>query len=428
MTVPVANLSELDRRRFMTRAASAFLGVGVAPYASTADAVQAPTHPATAHSVIYLNMAGGMSHIDTFDMKPARTDIQGPVRPIGSTLTGLVVSEHLPNMARLMDKACVVRSLNSNQGVHFSAYYYMHTSYQLQGTLRHPHFGAWVMQLLGKANPRLPGNIQVLGGSRQVDHGFMAPSSGPLKISDPEAGLPNSSPLPGVTDVRQQRRLELANLADRAFRQQFSHRQVRAVTDSYAEAVQLMASDDLEAFDISREGEWIAERYGMEKFGQGCLLARRLVERGVRFVEVTLNGWDTHLFNFQTTPKLSRVLDQGLASLIDDLDSRGMLGSTLVVLGTEFGRTPKIDGHTQGRGHWPQAYTCLLAGGGIRGGQVYGRSDEQGGEVADRLVSVPDFNATIAHALGLPRKEQFVSPSGQPFTVADQGQPVLALF
>jgi len=429
MTTNIAPLSDLDRRRFMTRAAGAFLGVGLAPYVSNTSANPVlPTHAATAQSVIYLNMAGGMSHIDTFDTKPTRADIQGPISSIPSNLTGVVVSEHLPQMAGQLDKVCVLRSLNSNQGVHYSAYYYMHTSYHLQGTLRHPHFGAWVMSLLGKANPRLPGNIQVLGGSRQVNHGFMEPRHGPLKIDDPDAGLPNSRLLPGVTGETLQRRIALANLADRSFCQQFQHRQVQAFTDSYAEAVQLMASDDLEAFDISKEPAWIQERYGGEKFGKGCLLARRLVERGVRFVEVTLNGWDTHLFNFETTPKLSRILDRALASLLQDLESRGMLESTLVVLATEFGRTPKIDGHAKGRGHWPQAYTCLLAGGGIHGGQIYGQTDEQGGEVVDDLVSVTDLNATIAHALGMPLGHELISPADQPFTVADKGQPVAALF
>jgi len=429
MTANIAILDEFERRRFMTRAAGALLGVGVGPYVSTAAAKPLlPTRPHTAESIIYLNMAGGMSHIDTFDMKPSRSDIQGPIDSIPSSLTGVVVSEHLPQMARLLDKTCLVRSLNSDQGVHYSAYYYMHTSYHLQGTLRHPHFGAWMMRLLGKKNSRLPGNIQVLGGSRQINHGFMEPRYGPLKISDPDAGLPNSKPLPGVTGEAHQRRVALANLADRAFRQQFPHRQVRAFMDTYAEAVELMKSSDLEAFDISKEPAAHQDRYGEAKFGKGCLLARRLVERGVRFVEVTLDGWDTHLFNFETTPKLSRILDRALAALLQDLESRGMLETTLVVLATEFGRTPKIDGHTKGRGHWPQAYTCLLAGGGIRGGQIYGQTDEQGGKVTDNLVTVTDFNATLAYALGLPLDHELSSPASQPFRVADKGQPVRALF
>lgn len=429
MTRSILLHDEQDRRRFLSRAASAFLGVGLAPTVPVAMANPSGlARRSKARSVIFLNMAGGMSHIDTFDMKPRNAAIQGPISEIATNVTGVGVSEHFSKLANQMDKICVVRSINSNQGVHYAAYYYLHTSYLQRGTIRHPHLAAWVMRSLGKVNPNLPGNIQILGGSKQVDHGFANPRFGPLKILDPDAGLPNSRPLHGTTSETIDRRLALVDVADRAFRRQFPNRQVQAFTDCYTEALKLMSSSDLAAFDLSKEPQGIQELYGQEKFGKGCLLARRLVEHGVRFVEVTLDGWDTHLFNFETTPKLSRILDRALASLLQDLASRGMLDSTLVVVTTEFGRTPSIERNTMGRGHHPKAFTCLLAGGGVHGGQVYGQTDESGEEVADGLVQVTDLNATIAYALGMSLEDELVSPAGRPFTVADHGQPVLELF
>ena len=167
--------------------------------------------------------------------------------------------------------------------------------------------------------------------------------------------------------------------------------------------------------------------YGGTPFGAGCLLARRLVEHGVRYIEVVSDGWDTHADNFDRLDDLTPAVDQGLAALLGDLDARGLLQETLVVLATEFGRSPDID-QDQGRNHYPKAFSCLLAGGGIRGGRAYGATDSQGREVAADAVTIPDFNATIAEALGLPLDQVVMSPTGRPFKVADKGQPILGLF
>ena len=197
----------------------------------------------------------------------------------------------------------------------------------------------------------------------------------------------------------------------------------------YDEAVKLMRSKDLLAFDLSEEAQKTRNSYGDNPFGQGCLLARRLVENGVRFVEVNNGGWDTHNDNFTRVEEKCNVLDQGLATLIADLHDRGKLDETLVVLATEFGRTPTIQADRQnGRNHYPQAFSCLLAGGGIKGGIRYGKTDEEGREVIEDMVEVPDFNATIAHAMGIPLEKEIMSPSRRPFTVADKGKPILDLF
>jgi uncharacterized protein (DUF1501 family) len=188
-----------------------------------------------------------------------------------------------------------------------------------------------------------------------------------------------------------------------------------------------MSSKDLEAFDLAKEPEELRSAYGMDAFGQGCLLARRLVEHKVRYVEVQLGGWDTHNENFEAMEKKLPTLDSALGTLLEDLQNKGLLQETLVVLCTEFGRTPEIKTEREGRDHYPKVFSGLLAGGGIKGGRTYGKSDKEGREVAEKPVAVPDFNATIGHALGLPLGHVMHSPSGRPFKVADKGQPILDL-
>ena len=194
----------------------------------------------------------------------------------------------------------------------------------------------------------------------------------------------------------------------------------------YDDAVRLMESNDLKAFDLKDESESTRESYGSDNFGQGVLLARRLVERQVRFVEVQLGGWDTHQNNFSRVPERCSILDQALSALLDDLSKRGLLEETLVVLATEFGRTPNINVN-EGRDHYPKAFSCMLAGGGIKGGQVWGKTDKEGREVIDQKVEIPDLNATIAYTLGLPLDEIIYSPTRRPFTLSDKGQPITQL-
>ncbi len=196
----------------------------------------------------------------------------------------------------------------------------------------------------------------------------------------------------------------------------------------YDEAIKLMSSKDLEAFDLQKESEAMRAAYGSDSFGRGCLLARRLVEHGVRFVEVTYGGWDTHNQNFDAMEEKCPTLDRAVAALLGDLEARGMLQDTLVVLTTEFGRTPQIVTERMGRNHYPKAFSAMLAGGGIKGGMKYGKTDAGGEEVIENKIEVPDFNATIAHALGLPIEHVVFSPSQRPFTVAHKGKPITELF
>jgi uncharacterized protein (DUF1501 family) len=222
-------------------------------------------------------------------------------------------------------------------------------------------------------------------------------------------------------------RLDLARKFDSEFHEQYNVKAVRAYTQMYDDAVRIMTSRDLEAFDLSKEDEMTRERYGTDAFGQGCLLARRLIENDVRAVEVSYGGWDMHNSIFVNAPDRCAVMDQAFSALLDDLDRRGKLEDTVVVLTTEFGRTPRIN-QNAGRDHYPKAFSSVLAGGGLKGGVVYGATDEGAENVAENPVKIPDFNATIAYAMGMPLDQVLYSPSKRPFTVAHKGRPVLDLF
>ncbi len=226
-----------------------------------------------------------------------------------------------------------------------------------------------------------------------------------------------------------ERRLTLADKMNRQFHGKYPNADVKAYEELYREAIALMNSKDLKAFDLGQESQATRDLYGSGRFAQGCLLARRLVENGVRFVEVELGGWDTHYDNFTGVAGRCEEFDQAYAALITDLEKRGKLDDTLVVVATEFGRSPEINTeHQGGRDHHPAAFSCLLAGGGVKGGMKYGTTDASAQKVKENVVTVQDFNATIAYALGLPYDTVVMSPSKRPFKIADKGQPVTSLF
>ncbi|HEX5051608.1 MAG TPA: DUF1501 domain-containing protein [Planctomycetota bacterium] len=428
--------TDLETRRvFLGGMAQSLLGVGAAaafgPAAIARALAQDPAAPvvlgrASAKSVIYLFLRGGMSHIDTLDPKPGKTT-QGPVDALPTRADGVRLGQYLPKLADHMDKVCIVSSMSSKQGAHPQAQYLMRTSYELRGTIQHPSLGAWFQRLAGRRNPNLPGHVLIGGGAEMPSAGYFPPDFQALPIGSAEDGLQNSSLPRGVDQDRFQRRMQRLEKLDAAFAEKHSQRGVAAYSKAYADAVRLMRSSDLQAFDIDLESKAMQQAYGETQFGQGCLLARRLVEHGVRYVEVMSDGWDTHADNFDRLGDLTPSIDQGLSALLADLDARGLLRETLVVLATEFGRTPDID-QDQGRNHYPKAFSCLLAGGGVRGGQRYGSTDDEGREVTSDPVSIQDFNATIAHATGIPLDYVVTSPSGRPFKVADKGTPITSIF
>ncbi|MFO1482418.1 MAG: DUF1501 domain-containing protein [Verrucomicrobiaceae bacterium] len=425
--------NDLNRRAFVSGAAKTFLGVSAASQlpirviAAPGQGASPLKQAATARNVIYLYMTGGMSHLDTFDPKPGKDDIMGLTKVINTNVDGIRVSNNLPLVARQMDKLAVVRSMFSTQGAHEQGQYYQHTSFTLRSSIRHPSMGAWLEKFQGRGNPTLPGSVMIGNDSRHPGAGFFESRYSPLMINDPEGGINNVKTNSWFTEERFNDRLNVAKKLDRQFAETYNVKNVRAYADMYDDALKMMKSEELKAFDLSAESEALRDKYGSDRFGQGCLLARRLVEHGVRFVEVSFGSWDTHNANFTRVPELCDELDAALSTLLEDLESRGLLQETLVVLATEFGRTPEINAN-DGRDHHAPGFTCLMAGGGVRGGQVYGSTDENGDKAAENPVSIPDFNATIAYALGLPLDQVLYSPSKRPFTVADKGRPVTALF
>ena len=431
---------EHSRRRFLSYASKTLLGVTILPtmaplgaYAApvkkdlvSSAAPAAPGRKPTARNIIYLYMAGGMTHVDTFDPKPgAGEKVAGPVKAINTAADGVQISEYFPMLAKQMDKVAIVRGLSTTQGAHDEGNYFMHSSYTMRGTIQHPGIGAWLQRMEGKTNRTLPGSVCIGGGSVGGGAGFMESKFAPLYVGSPTSGVPNSKS--NVSTGEFEDRLMLSNKFDQAFHERYDQKKVRAYSDMYDDAVRLMKSEDLKAFDLSGESAEVRAGYGDNGFGQGCLLARRLVENDVRHVEVTLGGWDTHNNNFQAVERLAGTLDKALGALLKDLERRGMLEETMVVLSTEFGRTPYIN-ENDGRDHYPKAFSALMAGGGIKGGTVHGQTNEMGTEVVEGKTAVPDFNATIAYGLGLPLDQVIYSPSKRPFTIADKGQPIVSLF
>jgi hypothetical protein len=424
---------DLTRRAFAQRLAKTCLGVATAPLLFQPRAAQAIFEGAstarqvpTARNVIYLYMSGGMSHLDTLNAQPGREEA-GPLEHVKTSADGVLLSGYLPKTAQQMHHAVIINSLNSTQGAHAQGNYFMHTSYTLRSTIKHPTMGAWMTKFQGRSNPTLPSSVVITNDSRHPGAGFFDASSAPLIVNNPASGLQDVRLPAGLTQQDLDYRLGLAQKLDQSFRSTYQYDNLQAYSAVYADAVSMMKSEDLKAFDIKEESAEMHALYGDDNFGQGCLLARRLVEHGVRFVEVTLGGWDTHTDNFTRVPENCAKLDQALAALLGDLEARGLLQETLVVLTTEFGRTPKIN-QNEGRDHYPKAFSSLLAGGGVRGGLIYGKTDPGGHEVTENKMSVPDFNATIAYALGLPLDTVLFSPSKRPFTIADKGQPVTQLF
>jgi len=422
---------EITRRDFAAKTASSLLGVGLLGNYLNGSAAKAAFEQssklkqvATAKNVIYLYMSGGQSHMDTWDPKEG-VETAGPTKPITTSADGVRISEYLPLTAKQMHHATVINSLTSTQGAHEQGNYMMHTSYELRGTIRHPAMGAWLNVFQGGGNTTLPNFVYIGNDSRHPGAGFFPAAHSPLYVNNPENGLKNVRS--SVPEDRFAKRMQLAADLDQGFRSTFPHRNVKAYAEMYDDAIAMMKSEDLKAFSLNDEAPDVRATYGREAFGQGCLLARRLVERGVRFVEVSLGGWDTHNANFVRVPELCDTLDKGLSALIADLNSRGLLEETLIVLNSEFGRTPDINQNV-GRDHYPKAFSGVMFGGGVKGGYVYGRTDKEGREVVENKVKIQDFNASIAFALGLPLDQIIYSPSKRPFTIADKGAPIPDLF
>ena len=419
-----------DRRSFIGSIARQTLGVSFAGGVlgshfinQTVDA--APTPAGKAKHIIYLFMDGAMTHLDTFDPKVG-VEEAGETKPIATRVPGMQFGEKFPKLAYLAGALAVVRSLSTETGAHEQARYLMRTAYKQINSIQHPAMGAWMVDRVGRLNQELPGNFLIGSGNRHPGAGFLPPALSPVPIANAAAGIKNISLPKYLDDDLFGRRLSLASKFDETFQKRHKNQRVEAYNQLYRETTKLMGSDELKVFDIKQENENVRKAYGENQFGQGCLLARRLVQSGARFVEVNYGGWDMHQDLYSRLTDRAAVVDDAVSALLRDLHAKGLLSETMVVLTTEFGRKPKLNVNG-GRDHHPGAFSSLLAGAGIRGGQVYGSSDKHGHSVDKDPVSVSAFNRTIAAAAGLPLDQEFFAPNGRPFRIGGDADPVGAL-
>ena len=412
----------LSRRSFLSLAAGAPLAGWLGQLAA-----QAADQP-QAKSCILLWMSGGPSHLDTFDLKPQASDrVRGEFRPIQTSVPGIQISEHFPKLAGLMQHAALLRSMSTVESDHQLATYHLHTGYQKRaGGVTFPSLGAIASQELGQRDYPLPNFVCIGAGPRHATRsGFLGPDHQPLDVTLPDRGTDYLEPL-GSSGAFQ-RQYELLRRFNASFQENYRSEAAQAHASALERAVRLMNAEQKQAFDLSRESDVQRERYGRGSFGQGCLMARRLVEAGVRFVEVMMGegvGWDTHRDNFPRTRALSLEADVGMAALLEDLQERGQLDSTLVIWMGEFGRSPQTTSGG-GRNHWARAWTSVLAGGGIRGGQVIGRTDRDAAEVVERPISATDFLATVCTILGIDYTRENRAPGIQrPIPIVDTSKAV----
>ena len=414
----------LGRRSLLRLGTSAFFGALVSRWISPSRALAGDLPAAKADACILLWLNGGPSHIDTFDPKPGR-QTGGPFKAIRTRATGMMLSEHLPLLADRGDRIAVVRGMTSKEGNHARAQYYVHTGYAPNPTVVHPSLGGWTSARLGDPHAELPAFVSIAGPS--FGAGFLGVQNGPFVITKAGAPPPDATLPTGVDRARFGRRLAALDAMEARFAQSTGDAKVEGRRQVYAKAVRLMDSSKIDAFDLASETEATKKAYGDTDFGRGCLVARRLVERGVKFVEVVLDGWDTHQNDFERTQKLMGTLDPAFSALLDDLAARKLAGRTLVACMGEFGRTPRINAN-DGRDHWPAAWSAVLSGGGIRGGIVHGATDDDGAKVVHDPTMVPDLLATMAAQLGLDPAHTEVSPAGRPISITDDGTPIRALF
>jgi hypothetical protein len=385
-------------------------------------------------------MNGGPSQLETFDPKPG-TRSAGPGRAIDTALPGVRFGDGLPRLAAMAGKLTVVRSLHSREGNHERAQYLLRTGHVPSGTVRHPSLGAWVSH-----DRAAGGGQQTARSARSIDRisrrgelpdyvairgpgqgsGFLGATHAPFVITNPLRPLADITLAADVDAGRFDRRLTALGFLDRRFGASTEDPRPRSQLAVRARAVRLMRSRHVRAFELGEEPESTRRAYGPSEFGLSCLLARRLVEVGVPFVEVTLDGWDTHVDNFTRTRVLTAQVDAALSALIADLEARQLLARTLIVWMGEFGRSPTL-GPNEGRDHHPAAQSVVLAGGGVRPGLVYGATSPLGDRVVKDPVTVPAFFATVATLLGLDPERELISPQGRPIALADTAGPVRAL-
>lgn len=443
-------MDAFNRRRFLRASGLGLVGASASGWLP-ALAESLAADPARRRHCILLWMPGGASQTDTFDLKPDHEN-GGEFKEIATKVPGMRFSEHLPKLADLADHLAIVRSVSTKEGDHDRGTTLMRTGYTPGGPVKYPSIGSLVAKELGQPHDTLPAYVCISPlsafGLQGIQPGFLGPRYAPLSVGGRLTGQPQSADSAtagfaelkvdnlnapqGVLPADSVARKKLWQMLEDRFVNQHPSSAASAHATVYRQADELMRSEAAKAFDLTKESLAVREAYGKGSFGQGCLMARRLIEQGVSFVEVSLSGsgnnsfgWDTHQDNFAQVKRLSAELDAGWSTLMRELGERGLLESTTIIWMGEFGRTPKIN-QQKGRDHFPNAWSCVLAGGGIQGGAVYGKTSADGTTVEDKPVAVGDLLATLVTALGIPPDRENVSDQARPIKIAD-GHPIKEL-
>jgi len=410
------------------------VGLSLGQYLNLQAQAEQSQMVAKAKSVIHIYLQGGFAHMDSFDPKPdAPAEYRGILSPIPTSIPGTYFSSHMPYSAKIADKITVVRSMTHTEVDHSRGEHSMFTGYRPSPALVYPSMGSVVADQLG-VRQAMPAYVCVPNqGSQFLGSGYLSNSCGPFALgTDPARSnftVRDLNLAKGVDEDRFQRRKDLKNLVDDHFRSQLQDDAVSTMDSLYQRAYDLLSSSEARgAFSIKGESDETKELYGMKPHGPVLrpsagarfLIARRLVEAGARFVTVTYGAWDTHAFHYRSIEPQLPDFDRAFAGLISDLDQRGILDSTLVMVTSEFGRTPKINAGG-GRDHWPRVFSIVMAGGGVRRGYIHGASDALAAEPADAPLSVEDYVTTVYHLLGIDASASLMSPGDRPQPIVLNG-------
>ncbi len=441
-----------SRRDFLHAGALSMLGLSLPQFFSLK--AQGAVDSAKDMNRIMIFLLGGPSQLDTWDMKPgAPAEIRGPYKPIKTNVPGIEISEIFPRMATQCDKVAFVHGCyHTAAAVHDTGHQMMQTGRLFQGGIEQPHIGCVLQKLQGArgdapAHVLLPRPMGNTGGNMPhgQNAGYLGKKFDPFVLnSDPSAPnfkVPDLLPPDYISALRTDRRRRLRDMVDGAMKEIEVSQDARLMNDNFHQAYTLISSVKMrEAFDLSKEPDTVRDKYGRNRFGQSCLLARRMIERGVRFVTINMFEtvfneitWDIHgsapfspIMCYRDS--VGPMFDNGYATLIEELEARGLLANTLVMTTGEFGRTPKIN-PAGGRDHWPQCWTMFFAGGGVKGGQKIGSSDEIGAYPKDRPASPAEVIATAYHALGIDLDTELIANQSRPIKIVDHGvSPINELF
>lgn len=427
--------SRLSRRSFLqVGLLGGGLGVGLGDLLRLQAAAPGKSR---AKNAIFIFLTGGQSHLDSWDLKPDAGETAGEFKPIATSVPGIEICEHMPRLAAQADKFALLRSVTHTLGVHGFGQRLLQTGNRPIPSMEYPDHGSVIGKELAAPTGVPPYVLFPSSGSNSAKYsaGYLGVAHGPFTaLGDPNArdfSVRALAPPAGFSAQALEARAILLRQVDTRFRDAgLSNQDLEGMDKAYQQAFDILRSPTVrKAFDVASEPEALRARYGRTTFGQTCLLARRLIEAGTRCVSIYLGGWDTHQYNFRDLKStLLPPWDAGVAALLEDLDGRGLLNDTVVWCTGEFGRTPKINNTNAGRDHWPRAMSMIFAGGGIRGGQVIGKTDATGSEPVDAPLSPEDCAASFYRALDIDHLNEYHTPDGRPVYLVRDGKPIEALW